>query len=46
MAGGAVAFGVGVPQVVGSKKKKKKILPEEQEIVTEVMNYLLGISVG
>jgi len=46
MAGGAAAFGVGVPQVVGSKKKKKKVLPEEQEIVTEVLNYLLGISVG
>ena len=46
MAGGAVAFGVGVPQVVGSEKKKKKVLPEEQEIVTEVMDYLLGISVG
>ena len=43
MAGGAVG---GFSGVVGSEKKKKKILPEEQEIVTEVMDYLLGISVG
>ncbi|HAI39512.1 MAG TPA: hypothetical protein DCM40_16085, partial [Maribacter sp.] len=34
------------PKVVGSEKKKKKTLPEEEEIVTEVMDYLLGISVG
>jgi hypothetical protein len=50
MAGGAVAFGVGVPEVVGSEKKKKRhpknFVAEEQEIVTEVMDYLLGISVG
>ena len=47
MAGGAVAgFAGRAPDVVGSEKKKKKILPEEQEIVTEVMDYLLGISVG
>ena len=50
MAGGAMAFGVGVPQVVGSEKKKKRhpknFIKDEQEIVTEVMNYLLGISVG
>ena len=43
MAGGAVG---GFSGVVGSEKKKKKIIPEEQEIVTEVMDYLLGISVG
>ncbi len=50
MAGGAVAFGAGVPEVVGSEKKKKRhpknFIGEEQEIVTEVMDYLLGISVG
>jgi hypothetical protein len=47
MGGGAVGgFAGRVPDVVGSEKKKKKVLPEEQEIVTEVMDYLLGISVG
>ena len=50
MAGGAVAFGAGVPEVVGSEKKKKKRHPKnfiaEDELVTEVMDYLLGISVG
>ena len=47
MAGGAVGgFAGRAPDVVGSEKKKKKVLPEEQEIVTEVMDYLLGISVG
>jgi len=47
MAGGAVGgFSGRAPNVVGSEKKKKKVLPEEQEIVTEVMDYLLGISVG
>jgi hypothetical protein len=37
------------PDVVGSEKKKKKheknFLPEE-ELVNEVMDYLLGITVG
>ena len=45
--GGAVGgFAGRMPDIVGSEKKKKKVLPEEQEIVTEVMDYLLGISVG
>ncbi len=50
MAGGAVQ-GYGAP-FPGPKKKKKPLYPggqfikEEQEIVTEVMDYLLGISVG
>ena len=37
-----------VPEVVGSEEEedhKNKFLPEE-ELVTEVMDYLLGISVG
>lgn len=38
------------PEVAGSEKKKKRhpknFLTEEEEIVTEVMNYLLGITVG
>ena len=55
MAGGAVAgyslpLGMRAPDVVGSEKKKKRhpknFIKEEQEIVTEVMDYLLGISVG
>ena len=55
MGGGAVAgysmpLGMRAPDVVGSEKKKKRhpknFIKEEQEIVTEVMNYLLGISVG
>jgi len=55
MGGGAVAgyslpLGMRAPDVVGSEKKKKKhpksFIKEEQEIVTEVMDYLLGISVG
>jgi len=46
-AGGAAGGDVGgFSGVIGSEKKKKKVLPEEQEIVTEVMDYLLGISVG
>ena len=46
-AGGyAGPFGMRMPKIVGSEKEKKKVLPEEQEIVTEVMDYLLGISVG
>ena len=50
MAGGAVQ-GYGAP-FPGPKKKKKPLyrggqfIKEEQEIVTEVMDYLLGISVG
>ncbi len=45
--GGSVGgFAGRMPDIVGSEKKKKKVLPEEQEIVTEVMDYLLGISVG
>lgn len=55
MGGGAVAgysmpLGMRAPGVVGSEKKKKRhpknFIKEEQEIVTEVMDYLLGISVG
>jgi len=51
MGGGAVGgFAGRVPDVVGSEKKKKRhpknFIKEEQEIVTEVMDYLLGISVG
>ncbi|MAL45759.1 DUF6267 family protein [Hyphomonas sp.] len=55
MAGGNVAgyslpLGMRAPDVVGSEKKKKRhpknFIKEEQEIVTEVMDYLLGISVG
>ena len=51
MAGGAVGgFAGRAPDVVGSEKKKKRhpknFIKEEQEIVTEVMDYLLGISVG
>ena len=38
------------PDVVGSEKKKKKqhesFLPEEDQLVNEVMHYLLGITVG
>ena len=47
MAGGAVGgFAGRAPDVVGSEKKKKKVLPEDEELVNEVMDYLLGISVG
>ena len=55
MGGGAVAgyslpLGMRAPKVVGSEKKKKRhpkdFIKEEEEIVTEVMDYLLGISVG
>ncbi len=50
MASGAVAISPGrAPVVVGSEKEKKKhkknFLPEE-ELVSEVMDYLLGITVG
>jgi hypothetical protein len=46
-AGGySIPLGMRAPKIVGSEKRKKKTLPEEQEIVTEVMDYLLGISVG
>ena len=49
--GGAVGgFSGRHPEVAGSEKKKKRhpknFLTEEEEMVTEVMNYLLGISVG
>tara|TARA_Y100000593_G_scaffold75299_1_gene138867 strand:+ start:2455 stop:4557 length:2103 start_codon:yes stop_codon:yes gene_type:complete len=51
MAGGAVAgFAGRVPAVVGSEKEKKphkkNFLPKKEEMVNEVMDYLLGISVG
>ena len=50
MGGGAVAGYAGrAPDMAGSEKKKKKHpknFLEEEEIVTEVMDYLLGISVG
>ena len=57
MAGGSVAgytLPLGAkpryPDIVGSEKEKKRhpknFIAEEQEIVTEVMDYLLGISVG
>ena len=50
MGAGAVAGYAGrAPDVAGSEKKKKRheknFLPEE-ELVNEVMDYLLGISVG
>jgi len=51
MAPGGAVQGYGAP-FPGPKKKKKPLyrggqfIKEEQEIVTEVMNYLLGISVG
>ena len=49
--GGAVGgFSGRHPEVAGSEKKKKRhpknFLTEEEEMVTEVMNYLLGITVG
>jgi hypothetical protein len=55
MGGGAVAgyslpLGMRAPDVVGSEKKKKRhpknFIKEDEELVTEVMDYLLGISVG
>ena len=50
MAGGAVQIGAGrAPDVAGSKRKRKmypKNFLEEEEIVTEVVDYLLGITVG
>tara|TARA_R100000995_G_scaffold24146_1_gene10393 strand:+ start:1691 stop:3838 length:2148 start_codon:yes stop_codon:yes gene_type:complete len=51
MGAGAVAgFSGRAPSIVGSEKKKKRhpknFIKEDEEIVTEVMNYLLGISVG
>jgi hypothetical protein len=43
-------FVMRTPKIVGSEKEKKRhpknFIKEEQEIVTEVMDYLLGISVG
>ena len=50
MGGGSVAISPGrAPAIVGSeeekKKHKKNFLPEE-ELVSEVMDYLLGITVG
>ena len=55
MAGGNVAgyslpLGMRAPKVAGSEKKKKRhpknFIKEDEELVTEVMDYLLGISVG
>ena len=50
MGGGSVAgFAGRAPDVAGSEKKKKrhqKDFLEEEEMVTEVMDYLLGIMVG
>ena len=50
MGGGSVAAFAGrAPDVAGSEKKKKrhqKDFLEEEEMVTEVMDYLLGIMVG
>ena len=51
MSGGGMAFSPGrVPAVVGSEKEKKphgkNFLPKKEEMVNEVMDYLLGISVG
>jgi hypothetical protein len=50
MGGGAVAGYSGRhPEVAGSERKKKKHSKnflEEEELVTEVMDYLLGITVG
>jgi hypothetical protein len=48
MAGGAVqGFAGRAPEVVGSEKKKpKKKEIVSEELVTEVMDYLLGITVG
>ena len=48
MGGGAVqGFAGRMPDVVGSeKKKKKKKEIVSEELVSEVMDYLLGISVG
>ena len=50
MGGGAVAgFSGRAPDVTGSEKEKrhpKSFIGEEEKIVNEVMDYLLGISVG
>lgn len=51
MSGGGIAVASGrVPAVVGSEKEKKphgkNFLPKKEEMVNEVMDYLLGISVG
>ena len=50
MGGGAVAGYAGrEPEVAGSEKKKKrhpKNFLDEEELVTEVIDYLLGITVG
>ena len=55
MAGGNVAgyslpLGMRAPKVAGSEKKEKRhpknFIKEDEELVTEVMDYLLGISVG
>jgi hypothetical protein len=52
-AGGAAPAVVGysgrAPEVVGSEEEEEhenNFLSEEEELVTEVMDYLLGISVG
>jgi hypothetical protein len=50
--GGGAAGGYSIPLGMRAPKEKKKkrhpknFIKEEQEIVTEVMDYLLGISVG
>ena len=51
MSGGGIAGASGrAPAVVGSEKEKKphrkNFLPKKEEMVNEVMDYLLGISVG
>jgi hypothetical protein len=51
MASGGIAGASGrAPAVVGSEKEKKphgkNFLPKKEEMVNEVMDYLLGISVG
>ena len=51
MSGGAVGgFSGRHPEVVGSEKKKKRhpkdFITEDEQLVNEVVDYLLGISVG
>jgi len=49
VAGYSLPLGMRAPKVAGSEKKKKrhpKNFLEEEELVTEVMDYLLGITVG
>jgi len=47
--GAVVGYSTGISDVVGSEKKKKRRSEnflKEDELVTEVMDYLLGITVG